>query len=382
MSTLTFPIQVKTATASGQTPTSLLTGEIGLDPWLGRIWWLDNNGVKQYATLPGIAAAAAASDLNIAQQNILYMGLREAALEGKPVGIVDGILDPFSSTADINTGASSGYTFSSSAGTIGATKTTTTVSGSSGAISNGDTSGYPKGNAFDGNTGTRWASSQLDASISGNAAIGWDAGAGNAYAFQQIVFTAWTDPGQNVSSALLQYADTSGGSLGAWTTVGAYALGTAASAVTTIAVPSGTGPHRAWRLLANANLATSGNGWSVAEIAMQTVVQSAMVLQSATLTSAIASPSAMRALVQVDSTSPAFTANTDMIVSLSRDGGTTFTQGILSLVQTMPDGTAIYDTGWLSVSSRPAGNSTMTYKVTTPTQKAIVLTGVSMQVKP
>ena len=90
----------------------------------------------------------------------------------------------------------------------------------------------------------------------------------------------------------------------------------------------------------------------------------------------------MRALLQVDGTSAAFALNTDLVVSLSRDGGKTFTAGTLVAVQVLPDGTSIYDTGWVSVAGQPVGNSTMTYKVTTPTQKVIVLTGVSMQVKP
>ena len=116
-----------------------------------------------------------------------------------------------------------------------------------------------------------------------------------------------------------------------------------------------------------------------------TISASPMTLQSVTLpinAPGLTSPSAMRALIQVDNTSATFTPNTDVLVYLSRDGGTTFTQGTLSLVQAMPDGTTVYDTGWLSVTGQPAGNSTMTYKVTTPTGKAIVLTGVSMQVKP
>ena len=86
-------------------------------------------------------------------------------------------------------------------------------------------------------------------------------------------------------------------------------------------------------------------------------------------------------LVQVDATSAACTPNTDLVAAASRDGAT-FTTGTLSLVQTMPDGTTIYDTGYFSISGQPAGNSTMSYRLTTANGKAIVFTGVAEQVRP
>ena len=331
-------------------------------------------GTTAAAELARIGGAAA-SDLNVAQQNILYQGLLIAALRGVPTGLVDGVIDPYSTTGDINTGASSGYTFTSSAGTIGATAgSLQTVSTQSNAIASSAQSSYPASAAFDGNTGTPWESN--DATINGVSYIGQDFGAGNTKAITALNFTGYGNASYSVTSALLQYADSPGGP---WTTAATLSL--AVSGSTQSFTNNQGGARRCWRLLANS--APSNGTWVVYEVAMQAVTAtSAMTLQSATLPSAGASPSAMRGLVQVDSTSAAFAPNTDLTLLLSRDGANTWTQGTLGLVQTMPDGTTIYDTGWSTVTGQPAGNSTMTYKLTTPTQKAIVLTGASMQVRP
>lgn len=324
----------------------------------------------------GAAFSVLQSDFAIAQQNLLYQGLLIAALRGAPTGIVDGILDPLSSLTDINTGLSSGYTFSSAAGTIGATLMSGPVVSSPGqAIAS---SGSP-GSAFDGNTTTYWIANDGTAGITW---IGQDFGTSIGKAIYDIVVTNFSNAGTVVSSVLVQYADNQ---LGPWTTTQTAALSSSANAVSTIHNSGVGGSHRFWRLLANASVQTNFQ-WILPEVTMaQGANPAVMMLQSATLpinAPGLTSPSAMRALIQIDSTSAALTPNTDMLVFLSRDGGTTFTQGSLSLVQSMPDGTSIYDTGWLSVSGQPIGNSTMTYKITTPTQKAIVLTGVSMQVRP
>ena len=338
-------------------------------------------GVSQAAVAAYIAQFFQTSDFTTVQQNVLYLGLIFAAFRNVPVGLVDGIADSFNNLADINTAASSGYTFNSSAGTIGATQSAGGAVQTSGqAISASDYStAYQKGYAFDGNTSTTWASAETGASINGVSWIGQDFGLGNPLAVSTILITGFNTGTNNVSSVYLETWD--GGS---WTMVGTFSLNTAASAQTAIAVPAGTGAHRGWRLRAAAGL-TSTYGWGVAEITMQLAASAAaMTLQSATLpiNAGITSPSSMRALLQVDGTSAAFALNTDLVVSLSRDGGKTFTAGTLVAVQVLPDGTSIYDTGWVSVAGQPVGNSTMTYKVTTPTQKVIVLTGVSMQVKP
>lgn len=322
--------------------------------------------------------AAATADVSVNTQNLLYQGLLIAALRNVPTGLVDGILDPFSSLADINTGASSGYTFSGAAGTIGQTPTSAggvTVSTAATAVALQTGQGTP-GAAFDGSTTTFWAGTRGASNQSGVEWIGQDFGA-SPKAIGTVVYTAYNAVNA-IASALVQYSD----DLVTWTTATTATLNTGGQSVTNIAVPS-VGAHRAWRLLANAN-ASNSNPWAVADIAMQTAASTAgpVTLQSATLASAVASPSAMRALIQVDVTSAALTPNTDLIVALSRDGGTTFATGTLSLVQRMPDGTTIYDTGWLNVSGQPTGNATMTYKITAPTAKAIVLTGVAMQVRP
>ena len=294
-----------------------------------------------------------------------------------PTGIVDGILDPFSSTADINTSSSSNYFFTSSAGTIttGSTSAPGVISTQAQAIydSQYDNAAFKGTNAFDGSSTTFWASALSGGAAVNAAYIGQDFG--KAASVASINYVPVTNGSNSFTSGSFQYSDDKSN----WTT---FATSTTLNTSQTINVPSGTGQHRYWRLLVTS--ATSAQP-AIAELTMNgtiTMAGGSMVLQSATLASAVASPSAARVLVQVDGTSAAFTLNTDLLAFFSRDGGTTFTQGTLSLVQAMPDGTTIYDTGYFSVAGQPAGNSTMTYKLTTPTAKAIVLTGVSMQVKP
>ena len=169
---------------------------------------------------------------------------------------------------------------------------------------------------------------------------------------------------------------------GTWTTVGTYALNTAAYATNVIAVPVSAGANRCWRLLANANPSTGP--WTVSEVAFYTAgggANLAMTLQSATLPSGVSSPSTGRVFAQIDPSSDAFTPGTDLIASLSRDGGVTFTAGTLALVETQTDGTKLYDTGAFAISAQPAG-STMTAKFVTANAKSIAITGYGIQVRP
>jgi hypothetical protein len=327
----------------------------------------------------GAAFAVLQSDFNVAQQNLLYQGLLIAALRGVPTGIVDGILDPFSSLSDVNTGLSTGYTFYSTSGTIGATLTSGAIVSTPGqAIASSSGSATPASNAFDGDTTTYWGANDGTAGITW---IGQDFGSAPK-AIYDIVVMNFSNPGAVISSVLVQYAD---GPLGPWTTTMTAALSSMSSGTTTIQNAGSGGAHRCWRLLANANAAPNFQ-WFLTEVSMaQGANPAAMTLQSVSIpinAPGLTSPSAMRVLLQLDRTSVVPTPNVDLLVYLSRDGGATFTQGTLSLVQNMPDGTSIYDTGWLSVVGQPAGNSSMTYKISTPTQKAVVLTGVSMQVRP
>jgi hypothetical protein len=324
-------------------------------------------------------------DIPVLGQNILYLGLLLAALRNAPTGLVDGIADPFNDLSDINVSASSGYTFNPGQGTISATPggiiaPFTTVSTPGQAISSPSYDTTRTADKPFGSSGINWVSTQGSTSGTPTAWIGQDFGVGNAQSIAQVQMTQ--GPGDYaVSSVLGQVADSPAGP---WTTVLTSAV---SGASTTLTIPSPQA-RRCFRLLANSNVSNSLHCWQVATLQFQTgtVTNPAnMVLQSATLpinAPGLTSPSAMRVLVQLDATSAAVTANTDMTASMSRDGGTTFTTGTLVLVQAMPDGSAIYDTGWTSVVAQPGGNGTMTYQVNTLTKKAVVLTGVSLQVRP
>ena len=204
---------------------------------------------------PTIASlgAASASDVNIAQQNLLYQGLLIAALRGVPTGIVDGILDPFSSLADINT---AGINIPNVTPISGGDQNTT----------------YVAANAFDGSNATQWGSVQTGSSANGAAFIGQDFG--SAKTPVQCIIAQYS--GQySITSALVQYADSASGP---WTTavtapliVSAASSATQTNDQTIIAIPAGAGSHRYWRLLANSAVQTASLQWSVCELSFQSV---------------------------------------------------------------------------------------------------------------
>jgi len=58
------------------------------------------------------------------------------------------------------------------------------------------------------------------------------------------------------------------------------------------------------------------------------------------------------------------TINTDLKGFVSRDGGTTWTQATLALVDTLADGTKYYEDAAVNISGQPSGTA-MQYKITT-----------------
>jgi hypothetical protein len=240
------------------------------------------------------------------------------------------------------------------------------------ATSGGDYANYPAFAVNDNNVLSTWSSSQQTTAVSGAAYIGQDFGSGNTGQPVAFLLTNYSTAGGNISSVLLQYTDAA-----TWaspTTVATYALNTAAYVTQTFAVPASAGAHRMWRLLANAN--PSAGSWGVAEFGLFVAapIVTGYVLQSVDYSLGLTNPTKVQALVHVDGSSAAFTLNTDLVVSVSRCAGSQFTVGTLKLVDSLPDGSRLYDTGPVDVSAQPAGN-TGTMKITAANGKNVVTTG-------
>lgn len=74
----------------------------------------------------------------------------------------------------------------------------------------------------------------------------------------------------------------------------------------------------------------------------------------------------------------AFSINTDLIGSISRDGGTTFTAATLVAQITYSDGTVLYEDSSIDISGQPSGTS-MKWKVETANNKDIDVSGIVLQ---
>ena len=76
----------------------------------------------------------------------------------------------------------------------------------------------------------------------------------------------------------------------------------------------------------------------------------------------------------------AFTINEDITAEISRDGGTTFTEGTLVLKEILKDGTEAYEDNNVNISGQPSGNQ-MKYRIKTLNNKAIRIHGAVLQWK-
>jgi hypothetical protein len=131
------------------------------------------------------------------------------------------------------------------------------------AISGGDSNS--KDYAFDDDLESTnyWASSQTGTSVNGAAYIGCDFGA-NPKAITYISCRQYGNTTNDISSVVIQYSNDAS----TWSTVLYLALVTGSSEEQKIYIPSSTGSHRYWRLLANSD-ATAGEPWIVKEIEMK-----------------------------------------------------------------------------------------------------------------
>lgn len=130
-----------------------------------------------------------------------------------------------------------------------------------------------------------------------------------------------------------------------------------------------TNGSRASYLYHRLNVVTAGAGADVRinELSLLQDLRplTAMDLRSVAFTAA-AVPAAASLTVAASAIGGSITPNTNLIAYVSRDGGTTWTQGTLTArADPISDGSTIYETGEISISGQPSGTSMLWRLVTT-----------------
>lgn len=124
----------------------------------------------------------------------------------------------------------------------------------------GGEAGGAAANAFDGNTGNQFGSTQTGAGVSGAAYLSYDFGSGNTRQIVAFTVRNFSSANNSVNSVKAEWSSDGA----AWTTIQTSALSTTAGAIQTITVSSYTAA-RYFRLLANANTAV-GQPWYLPEV--------------------------------------------------------------------------------------------------------------------
>lgn len=234
------------------------------------------------------------------------------------------------------------------------------------AISSSDLGGYPKGNAFDKNTGTLWACNDYYLiGIAENAYIGQDFGTSRGIRR----FTIRQDDASNrVKDAYWEYSDNGSD----WTTL-----------QTILNIPNSTGSHtydtndggshRYWRIRAKTMYIPATTSWNVHEIEMMegsgannmTLISEDFLLNNI--------PSEIRLFLDIEEVST-LTINTDIKISVSRDGGTTWAEGTILDIGEYDINKHVYMIR-VDISSQPS-NSIFKYKIDTFNNKEVKVYGM------
>jgi len=310
--------------------------------------------------------ATNARPLNEIENNIAMLGFYRAADNSKAVfNMVDSVVDTFTDATGIDTGNStnenltSGY-YSGSSGTPSTKITNATAIGDM-------TIGSGLSSAFDGTTSTNWQNSaRKDPSY--DSKIGQDWGSGNSYTVTKFVMYGPDNYplfGQTASKYYKLQGSTNNST---WvdlytdsnTTTAYDAIYTVTSGIVTSTA------YRYHRIYGEGD----NNGGAVTELEFyqggQTIGN--LTLQS-TATTADTTPTTGDIVMLLEDAVGTATLNTDIKGYVSRDGGTTWTQGTLTDEGGWGTNKKVLAFHNLDISAQPSGTS-MKYKVTTHNQSA------------
>lgn len=296
-----------------------------------------------------ITALAAADNVTISLLMLEIADLQSQAQVMGPTG--NRFADSFDALTYVDTGGATNL----DTGTAGKLIPTSTQTKLTGGTNIGDlTAGGGLAAAFDGTTSQAGTSSaRKSVSASGyNNTVGKDWGSGQTRNIARVRVYGPNNEAfllGNASSFKLQGSNDNTN----WDDLYTQATTTATAEVFNITSGITSGNYRYHRINLNGN---GANSCSIAEVEFyEAVVVNSLTVASTALTAASA-PSTMSALVRVDYVDTP-TLNTDLMLDVSRDGGTTWTTSTLSLAYTAPGSIKVLTTNNVSVSGQPSGTS-------------------------
>lgn len=327
--------------------------------------------------IPGPFGTSAKLDAD----NVVLNRLEIAAQHNLSAGnLVDGMFDAFTDETGVDTATSTNETYDAAAdsydndptGVFGSDLAT-----SGQAISDSEFStAYDDGAFADDGATTRWASAiQSPTALTGAGYIGQDFGGGTTYNIRRVaVQQHWALSGNRLyGTDVIKIQRSDDGS--AWTDVDTISPINNALMQTFDIADGGT--HRYWRFLADAEVPNWGGGavWTMVEAEMK---EPAPATDLTLLSNAF---TAQNQPEEVDVTMlweeiDAVTLNTDLLLDISRDGGTTFTTATL-----VDRGTYVTPkevlTATVDVSGQPAGTS-VKWRIRTDNEKSVKIHGVGL----
>lgn len=289
-----------------------------------------------------------AAEVEAVARSVRWLYLLRAGDAGiDRLNMPDGFVDGFADTSDVNFSGSTNTRYDAVNKLI-RTGTDLTTTGTAIGTYEGS---HPLANAFDDNLGTSWwgqyaggtATQMYDS-------IGRDF-VGVPREVREIALS-----GNNIPSFYVQCS--SDGST--WTTVippnngGGSSVSAGAEALVNL---SAGGAYRYWRI--RTNYQDSGTYWAIAEIAMYLAPSGNLNFKSNIFNSQVGVPTKGRVFFQVapasiGGTAPGSMASGDFTVALSRDGGVNYSFGTATFVGLMADGSGIFETGLIDLTTQPS----------------------------
>ncbi len=338
-------------------------------------------GIAKTADILFVDIDAEASDFDAGamETDIRLLFLKAAALDGDRLNIVDGIADPFMDETDIDTVASTNENYNAGGYYRSLVPSTQIPQGTGTAIGN-LTLGGGLAAAFDGVTvQAEGASAENVASNPGY--IGKDWGVGVTKTISKLIAYGATNGGfsrtslATVTLKLLGHTEDNPGAATVLYTSTNFTDANGLIKTYESGIDTTTAYRFHWVQIDRG--AGTYTGTCAAEIEF---FESASVADMTLLSNAFAAdtaPDTGRIHLQVKE-NEVITPNTDLTAKISRDGGTTWTQGVLVLQEILADGTKAYEDANVNISGQPSATS-IKYKIKTLNSKDIEIHGVVLQ---